>query len=68
MQGFTDDGKVGHAWVACGYHDIDHYTEYELLTMPEEFHPGGTFVFLFQILIQLILISVLILYELGMGR
>ena len=46
MQGFTDDGKVGHAWVACGYHDIDHYTEYELLTMPEEFHPGGTFVFL----------------------
>ena len=22
MQGFTDDGKVGHAWVACGYHDL----------------------------------------------
>ena len=38
--------RWGSAWVACGYHDIDHYTEYELLTMPEEFHPGGTFVFL----------------------
>lgn len=46
MQGFTDDGKIGHAWVACGFHDINHYTEYELLTMPEEFNPGDTFVFL----------------------
>ena len=46
MEGFSPKGDEGHAWVATGYDHSDYYTEYELMVMPEQYYPGGTFVFL----------------------